>query len=168
MIYLRDHLVFSHKVAYDSVSAAKDNLQRISQTWTIVSKDWAIAQLTTSAQLVQQWIDNLRGWACEGMWSSTEIQPWRLNEEEETWWQRWNPAKILAPKSTSTPGFLRSFRSLFTWAYRFIMLAVYLLPAFVGCVLALVLLCSVLGALVILRRLYGYVRALWDALLNEA
>lgn len=48
------------------------------------------------------------------------------------------------------------------------MLALYLLPAFVGCVLALVLLCFVLGALVVLRRLYGYVRALWDALLSEA
>ena len=165
---LHDHLTFRHKVAYDGFSAAKDKLQRISQTWTTVSKDWAIAQLTTSAQLVQNRIDNLRGWACDRMWSSTEIQPWRSNEEEETWWQRWNPARKFVPKSTSTPGFLQSFQSLFTWAYRFIWLALYLLPAFVGCVLALVLLCFVLGALVILRRVYGYVRALWDALLHGA
>lgn len=165
---LHDHLAFRYEVTCDSFSAAKAKLQRISQTWTTSFKDWAIAQLTTSAQLVQDRVDNLRGWASDKMWSSTEIQPWRSNEEEETWWQKWNPAKKLAPKSASIPGFLRSFQSLFTWAYRVIMLALYLLPAFVGCVLALVLLCFVLGALVVLRRLYGYVRALWDALLSEA
>ena len=167
MSCLHNHLVSGYKVAYDSFSAANDKLQGISYTWTTVSKDWAIAQLSTSTQLVQNGIDNLRCWACDGMWSSTEIQPWRP-KEEETWWQRWNPVKIWAPKSTSTPGFLQNFQSLFTWAYRFVKLALYLLPAFVGCVLALVFLCFVLGALVILRRVYGYVRALWNALLNEA
>lgn len=168
MNHLRDHLAFRHKVACDSLSAAKDQLQRISQTWITVSKDWAIAQLNTSTQLVQERMDNLHRWAYDTMWSSTEIQPWRSNKEEETWWQRWNIARPSAPKSTSTLGFLQSVQSFFTWTYRFAKLALYLVPVFVGCVLALALLFFVLGALVILRRGYGYVRALWDALLHEA